>query len=60
MLKDLDIQRGEIVALVGGNSPEYLVLWFALEAIGALPSFVNCNLNGNSLLHCIKVSATMK
>jgi hypothetical protein len=55
LLKDLDVQRGEIVALVGGNSPEFLILWYALEGIGAIPSFVNYNLSGNSLLHCIKV-----
>lgn len=55
LLKDVGIQRGEIVALDGGNSPEYLMLWFALEAVGAIPSFVNNNLTGNSLTHCIKV-----
>jgi len=55
LLKDLGIQRGEIVALYGGNSPEYLMLWFALDAIGAVPSFLNCNLTGASLMHCVKV-----
>ena len=55
LLKELGIQRGEIVALDGGNSPEYLIIWYALEGIGAVPSFVNNNLNGQSLLHCIKV-----
>lgn len=56
LLKDLGIQRGEIVALDGDNSPEYLMLWLALEGIGAVPSFVNNNLTGNSLTHCVKVS----
>lgn len=55
LLKDLGIQRGEIVALDGGNSPEYMMLWFALEGIGAIPSFVNNHLTGQSLVHCIKV-----
>jgi len=55
LLKDLGVKRGEIVALDGGNSPEYLMIWFALEGIGAIPSFVNNNLAGNSLVHCIKV-----
>lgn len=58
LLNNLGIKRGEIVALDGGNSPEYLMLWFALEAIGAIPSFVNNNLTGNSLVHCIKVSVS--
>jgi len=55
LMKDLGIQRGEIVALDGGNSPEYLMLWFALEGIGAIPSFVNNHITGQSLVHCIKV-----
>ena len=54
-MKDLGIQKGEIVAIDGPNSPEYLMLWFALDGIGAVPSFVNCNLTGQSLLHCVKV-----
>lgn len=59
LLKDLGIQRNEIVALYGGNSPEYLMLWFALDAIGAVPSFLNCNLSGGSLMHCVKVCLAM-
>jgi acyl-CoA synthetase (AMP-forming)/AMP-acid ligase II len=55
MIKELSIQRGDIIALDGGNSPEYLMMWYAIEGIGALPSFINNNLTGNSLLHCIKV-----
>ena len=56
LMKDLEIQEGEIVAIDGGNSPEYLMLWFALEAIGAVVSFINYNLTGAGLVHCIKVS----
>lgn len=56
LIKELGVKKGEIVGLDGGNSPEYLMLWFALDGIGAVPSFVNCNLTGDSLLHCVKVS----
>jgi len=59
LLKDLGIKRGEIVALDGGNSPEYFMLWYALEGIGAIPSFVNNNLTGSGLVHCIKVCYPM-
>jgi acyl-CoA synthetase (AMP-forming)/AMP-acid ligase II len=55
LLQELDVQKGDIVALDGGNCPEYLMLWFALEGIGAVPSFVNNNLTSQSLLHCIQV-----
>ncbi|KAK5220097.1 hypothetical protein LTR72_007628 [Exophiala xenobiotica] len=56
LLKDLDIQPQEIVALDGGNSPEYLLLWFGLEAIRACPAFINCNLTSGPLTHSVKLS----
>ena len=55
LMNDLRIKAEEVVAINGGNSPEYLMLWFALDAIGAVPSFVNCNLTGPGLMHCAKV-----
>jgi hypothetical protein len=55
LIDDLGIQVDEIVAIDGGNSPEYLMLWFALDAIGAVASFVNWNLTGAGLIHCVKV-----
>lgn len=55
-MKDLGVQKGEMVALNGPNSPEYLMLWFALEAVGARVSYVNWNLTGTALAHSIKVS----
>lgn len=55
LMNDLGIQRGEVVALDGGNSPEYLLMWFGLEAIGAVPSFINYNLTAAPLVHCVKV-----
>jgi len=54
-MKDLGIQKREMVALDGGNSPEYLLLWFGLEAIGASPSFINCNLTAGPLIHCVQL-----
>ncbi|KAI1779247.1 fatty acid transporter [Hypoxylon cercidicola] len=55
-LLDLGIEKGEMVALDGGNSVELLLLWFALEAIGAAVAFINCNLTGKALVHCVKVA----
>lgn len=55
LMNDLGIGVEEVVAINGGNSPEYLMLWFALDAIGAVSSFVNWNLTGAGLVHCAKV-----
>lgn len=56
LMNDLGIEVGEVVAIDGGNSAEYLMLWFALDAIGATISFINWNLTGAGLVHCVKVS----
>jgi acyl-CoA synthetase (AMP-forming)/AMP-acid ligase II len=56
LINGLRVKEGEVVALNGGNSMEYLLCWFGIEAIGAVPSFINCNLTGKSLMHCIQVS----
>ncbi|GME29288.1 AMP-dependent synthetase/ligase [Neofusicoccum parvum] len=50
---DLGVAVREVVALDGQNSPEYMLLWFALDAIGAVPSFINCNLTSKALVHCL-------
>ncbi|KAF2654372.1 acetyl-CoA synthetase-like protein [Lophiostoma macrostomum CBS 122681] len=55
LMSDLGVQEGEVVAIDGGNSPEYYMLWFALDAVGAVVSFVNWNLTGEGLVHCVKI-----
>lgn len=56
LMNDLGIEKDEVVALDGRNSCSYLLLWFALEGIGACPAFINSNLTSESLQHCVKVS----
>ncbi|KAK3718372.1 hypothetical protein LTR37_005185 [Vermiconidia calcicola] len=55
LMNDLGLQRGEMVALDGPNSAEYLMLWFALEGIGASVSFINSHLTGQPLVHSVKL-----
>ncbi|KAF2813457.1 long-chain fatty acid transporter-like protein [Mytilinidion resinicola] len=55
LMNDLGVQTEEVVALNGGNSPEFLMLWLALDGIGAVPSFINYNLTGKALVHCVKL-----
>ncbi|KAA8569996.1 hypothetical protein EYC84_002334 [Monilinia fructicola] len=51
-----DIKPEEIVAMDYTNSDNYFFLWFGLWSIGAKPAFINYNLTGKALSHCIKVS----
>ena len=55
LMNDLGIERNEIVALDGRNSNSFMLLWYAIEAIGACPAFINSNLTSDSLVHCVKV-----
>ncbi|KAI9815946.1 MAG: hypothetical protein M1827_001938 [Pycnora praestabilis] len=52
-----DITSGEIVAMDFMNSPTFGFFWLALWSLGARPAFINYNLTGKSLLHCIKTSS---
>lgn len=56
LMNDLGVNSKEVVALDGGNSPEYLLLWFGLEAIRACPAYINCNLTSGPLTHSVKLS----
>lgn len=46
----------EVVAIDFMNSPRFIFLWLALWSLGARPAFLNYNLTGQSLLHCINIS----
>ncbi|HEX3429911.1 MAG TPA: long-chain-acyl-CoA synthetase [Rhizomicrobium sp.] len=52
------IRRGDCVALLMENRPEYVVAWLGLLKLGAIASFINCNLRGNALAHCISACET--
>lgn len=59
LIDGLGVQVGEMVAIDGGNSPEHLMLWLAVDAVGAATSFLNWNLTGAGLIHCIKVNPSI-
>lgn len=53
-----NIQSKEVVAMDFMNSEKFVFLWFGLWSIGAKPAFINYNLAGKALSHCITVSTT--
>ncbi|KAF2003210.1 long-chain fatty acid transporter-like protein [Amniculicola lignicola CBS 123094] len=55
LMKEVGVKAGEVVAIDGGNSAEYLMFWLGLDAVGAVISFVNWNLTGVGLVHCVKL-----
>ncbi|KAL4888157.1 hypothetical protein BDV59DRAFT_196700 [Aspergillus ambiguus] len=56
LLHELGAKKEELIALDGLNSAEYLIAWFAIDSVGAVPCFINHSLTGQSLEHCLKLS----
>ena len=50
------LQRGDSIALYMPNKPAYPILWLACLAIDVVPAFINFNLTGQGLVHCVRVA----
>lgn len=48
-----DVRRGDCVALLMENRTEYAIVWLGLLKVGAIAGFINCNLRGPALAHCL-------
>lgn len=53
VLTELDIGRGDVIGVVGKNSPSYLVILLAAASVGATAALVNWHLEGSPLDHAI-------
>lgn len=49
------IGPNDCFAMYMNNSVDFILLWFAAVCIGAYPAFLNYNLEGDSLLRCLKI-----
>ncbi|KAL2136993.1 hypothetical protein VTI74DRAFT_11175 [Chaetomium olivicolor] len=52
------VRERDIVALDYQNSDTFIFLWFAIWSIGAKPAFINHNLQGAALTHCLRASTS--
>ncbi|OLN96932.1 Fatty acid transporter protein [Colletotrichum chlorophyti] len=52
------VKPKEIVAMNFQNSDTFIFLWLGLWSIGAKPAFINYNLTGKPLAHCLKAAKT--
>ncbi|XP_043476759.1 long-chain fatty acid transport protein 4-like isoform X1 [Leptopilina heterotoma] len=48
--------KGDAVALMMPNKPEFIATWLGLGKIGVVTALINTNLRLNSLVHCLKVA----
>ena len=54
--RGVGLGKGDCVALVMSNRPEYVAIWMGLSKLGIVTALINVNLSGTSLAHCLKVA----
>jgi fatty-acyl-CoA synthase len=54
---DQGLGKGETVALLMPNCPEYMAIWLGITAVGGVVALLNTQLRGPSLAHCIDIVA---
>ena len=54
------VARGETVALMMGNRPEYFAIWLGLIQVGAIAALISPGLPASSLRHALKVAGTQR
>ncbi|MGZ5924750.1 MAG: AMP-binding protein, partial [Rhizomicrobium sp.] len=50
------VRRGDAVALLMENRPDYVAAWLGLLKAGAIAALINTNLRGNALAHSIAIA----
>ncbi|PWR20628.1 long-chain-acyl-CoA synthetase [Zavarzinia compransoris] len=51
------IEKGDVIALMMANRPEFVVTWLGLAKAGATIALINTNLTGGPLAHSLTVAA---
>lgn len=51
-LRHVGLKKGQCVALLMSNEPDFLCVWFGLAKLGCSVAFLNTNIRSKSLLHC--------
>ncbi|HEY2709366.1 MAG TPA: long-chain-acyl-CoA synthetase [Caulobacteraceae bacterium] len=53
---DQGLGKGDVVALIMPNRPEYMAIWLGLSRLGVTTALINTQLRGPSLAHSLKVA----
>ncbi|XP_017886848.1 long-chain fatty acid transport protein 4-like [Ceratina calcarata] len=48
--------KGDAVALMMPNRPEYVAIWLGLGKLGVVTALINTNLRLQSLIHCLRIA----
>jgi len=50
------LKKGDTVALLMENRPEFVISWLGITKIGVKVALINTSIKQQSLLHCVKIS----
>lgn len=50
------LRKGDVVALLANNCPEYVAIWLGLSKIGIVTALINYNLRGEPLGHSVRIA----
>ena len=53
--RDNGVRKGDTVALMMPNRPEYLAIWIGVIRVGGAVALLNTNLTGQALAHCVSI-----
>ncbi|MEQ8745929.1 long-chain-acyl-CoA synthetase [Pyruvatibacter sp.] len=53
-------KKGDAIALLMENRPEYIVAWLGIVKMGATAALINTNLTGMGLAHCLNISGAQQ
>ncbi len=56
LFKKQGLRKGDVVALVMNNKPEYVGIWFGLSRLGVVTACINTNLRSTPLVNSIVVA----
>ena len=57
---DNGLQKGDVVALLMENRPEFLMAWIGIAQVGGTSALINTNLTGHPLNHSLSISGASK
>jgi fatty-acyl-CoA synthase len=49
------VNKGDCVALLMPNCPDYFAIWSGISRVGGVVALVNTNLSGQALAHCLDI-----
>lgn len=56
VFKNAGYVKGDAVALIMPNKPEYIATWLGLGKLGVITALINTNLRMQSLVHCLAIA----